>query len=42
MLGDEVDVVGTVKDHDEYDGVPQTVLIRAKFVVTREADTPSS
>lgn len=40
--GDEVDVAGTVKDHDEYEGVPQTVLIRAKFVVTREADTPSS
>lgn len=36
--GDEVTVTGTVKEHGEYEGVAQTVLTRAKIVVTKEAD----
>ena len=27
----EVTIKGTIKDHDEYDGVKQTVLTRCKF-----------
>lgn len=35
--GDKVEVTGSVKDRDEYEGTPQTVLTRAKIVVTEAA-----
>ena len=31
-VGEKVELIGTVKDHDEYNGVKQTVLIRVKIV----------
>ncbi len=31
--GDEVEVTGTIKDHSDYQGTPQTVLIRPKVTV---------
>jgi hypothetical protein len=36
--GDEVEVSGTIKDHADYEGTPQTVLTRAKIKVTKPAD----
>lgn len=37
--GDQVTVTGAVKDFEEYEGVPQTVLTRAKVTVEQAADS---
>ena len=39
--GDEVEVSGTIKAHDEYKGTPQTVLTRATVKVTKAAEEES-
>lgn len=36
--GDEVEVTATIKAHEEYDGVAQTALTRAKVKVTKPAE----
>lgn len=35
--GDEVEVTGTIKKHEEYEGVAQTAITRAKVKVTKPA-----
>lgn len=37
--GDEVSLTGEVKAHEEYEGVPQTVLKGAKFTVTEREES---
>lgn len=32
LKGDQVELIGTVKDHDEYEGIKQTILTRCKVV----------
>ncbi len=32
LKGDQVELIGTVKDHDEYEGIKQTILTRCKVI----------
>jgi hypothetical protein len=36
-MGDTVTITGTVKEHGEYKGVPQTVLTRCKVLAQQAA-----
>jgi hypothetical protein len=36
LQGDHVTLTGTVKKHDEYKGIKQTILTRCKFTINEE------